>query len=118
MAPAFQHVTSDSRQQHDPALIKLACDINAVSHEVEPSLAAPCNTLLGSHLVADDDVAAVADVPAQGDGAQAKIEFFPAEKQFRVVTARLLPGLAQDCVSSADIGNGVKAFGSAGQQAD
>jgi hypothetical protein len=48
------------------------------------------------------DVAAVADMPAQGDGAQAEIEFLPTEKQFRVIPAGLLPGLAEDRVAGTD----------------
>jgi hypothetical protein len=66
--------------------------------------------------VADDNVAAVSDAPAQGDGTQAEVELLPAEKQLRIIAAGLLPRLAQDRVAGTDICDCVETFAGSRQQ--
>ena len=64
----------------------------------------------------NDDVAAIADPPAPGDGSQAEIELLPAEEQSRVVTTQLDPGGASDGMAGTDEGGGIEAFARGGQQ--
>ena len=85
-------------------------DVNPVSYEIEPARRGPADPLFGGDLVADHDVAAVADAPAQGDGAQAEVELLPAEEQFGIVAACLFPRRPPDRVTGADIGDRVEAF--------
>ena len=83
-------------------------DIEPVAHEIEPARAGPGEAPLRADLVADHDVAAIADAPALCDGPQAEVEFLPAEEQRLVVAAACVPGGAADGVTGADEGDRIE----------
>jgi hypothetical protein len=83
---------------------------------MKPAVAGPTDAAFRGDLVADHQIAAVADAPEMGDGAQAEVVFLPAEEQVGVVTAGIVPGFAPDGMTGTDEGRGFEGLGGAGDQ--
>src|SRR5438105_13397238 len=80
VAGTLQQVTGDARCQPQPRAAPFAFDVEPVAHKVEPAPARPGEATLLADLVADHDIAAIADTPIERDGAQAEIELFPTKE--------------------------------------
>src|SRR5690349_8357059 len=75
---SLEQIAGGARRHLRPGAADFALDVEAVADEMKPPGRGPGDALLGANLVADDDVAAVADAPAQRNGAQAEVIFLPA----------------------------------------
>src|SRR6516225_8830373 len=105
VAGTLDQIEREARQQCRPCSTPFALDVEPVAHEVEPACAGPGDTLFGADLVAHRDVTAIADAPAMLDGAQAEIEFLPAEEQCLVIG---VPGCAANRMSGTDEGDRIE----------
>lgn len=110
VAFGLEQIAHDARQEAQPGDVPFAGDDETVSDEEPHSFRMPADSCLRRYVVDDGERTGMEDRPAERDGAQGKIIFFPGEEQIRVIAAGLRPGGAADGMAGTDEGGCGKVF--------